>query len=455
MNRLLLFFLLCVLAAIGVFAQNPGPDKQAPESNPGAPAEDTVSAALDKVEAVVQRAANEVTKDTVFSETLGKQVRRLLEFDIGGMSLGHLLAGFLVLLSLLILRRIFARTILGHLKRLAERTRTDLDTRFLEVLEKPLSAFLLILGIYLSILVLPLDAGISAFAGQLFRGLTMLTVVWAGMRFTDLIVDIMGRKLMRSPGTALIGFLPLIKKALKIFVLIVGVLLVIDNLGYNITGIIATLGLGTAAVALASQDTLKNGFGALMIMLDRPFKVGDWIQIGDKVDGDVESIGLRSTKVRTWPKTILSIPNGVLANEYINNWSRMPKRRVKQVVGITYEASAEDMENLVNDIKALLAADDGVHQEFILVSFTDFGESSLDILVYYFTKSVKWLEHMEVRQRINCAIMRAIQARGLTIAVPSRRLQFEGPVASKMADLPYVSRWNDSPPGDSPHADIP
>jgi MscS family membrane protein len=188
-----------------------------------------------------------------------------------------------------------------------------------------------------------------------------------------------------------------------------------------------------------------------MIVLDRPFKVGDWIQVGDKVDGDVESIGLRSTKVRTWPKTIISIPNGVLANEYINNWSRMPKRRVKQVVGITYEATARDMEELVEEIRDILRKDEGVQQDFILVNFTDFGESSLDILVYYFTTTTAWLAHMDIRQRINCKIMEAVNRRGLSIAFPCRSVYLEGPAASRLAELPYASRW-DAPtalPGDS------
>ena len=164
----------------------------------------------------------------------------------------------------------------------------------------------------------------------------------------------------------------------------------------------------------------------------------------------MESIGLRSTKVRTWPKTVLSIPNGVLANEYINNWSRMPKRRIKQTVGISYEATAEDMEGLVEDIRTLLREDEGVQQDFILVNFTDFGESSLDILVYYFTTTTAWLDHMNIRQRINCKIMRAIHKRGLSIAFPSRSVYLEGSAASAMAGVPYQSRWREDmgPPGD-------
>ena len=137
------------------------------------------------------------------------------------------------------------------------------------------------------------------------------------------------------------------------------------------------------------------------------------------------------------PRFILKAPTGagktVLASEIIENWTRMPKRRVKQVVGVTYETSAEEMEALVEDIRRLLREDADVHQDFILVNFTDFGGSSLDILVYYFTVSTKWLVHMDVRQRINLKIMRAIKARGLSVAFPTRTLYFEGDIARQIS----------------------
>src|SRR5690606_25648500 len=114
------------------------------------------------------------------------------------------------------------------------------------------------------------------------------------------------------------------------------------------------LGIGGLAVALAAQESLGNFFGSISLVADRPFKVGDWIQVGSKIDGDVEEIGLRSTKVRTWSKSQMTIPNKFLANEIVENWSRMPKRRVKQVIGVTYGTSPEDMDGLVQDIRQLL-----------------------------------------------------------------------------------------------------
>ncbi|WP_269542210.1 mechanosensitive ion channel family protein [Cerasicoccus fimbriatus] len=386
----------------------------------------------------------DIAHDAVDATGFRSEISTFLNFKIGSFRMKDLALSFFILLVAMMMRNFLTRVFFKRLQAMARKTAFEHDDELLKVLEKPFSLFLLALGIYLAILALPLSSMLEGLVGDLFRGLTMVLAVWGMLRATDIFTNIFSNQLA-ARNSALHGFVPTINKSLKIFIVIVGVLLVIDNLGYNVGGILATLGLGGAAIAFASQDTIKNLFGTFMIMLDRPFKVGDWIMVGDKVDGDVEEIGLRSTKVRTWPKTVISIPNGVLANEYINNWTRMPKRRVKQVIGITYEATAEDMEALVQDIRQILGNDEGVNQEFILVNFTDFGSSSLDILVYYFTLSTKWLEYMDVRQRVNCKIMRAIHKRGLSVAFPTRTLYLDGQVARHMAQVDYEDRWETQP----------
>ncbi len=412
-----------------------------PEPTPF-PAQEAVTSAVKTVSEKVEDVTAAVTKDRKTATSVARQVRKILAISVFNFTAGQLLASFGILLTVLVFRRIIINLLLRGLRRYARRRKNKLNEDVLEALDRPLSLFLLLLGIYLAVIVLPLDPSVINFFGNLIRAIAMGAIVWAFIRLTDLIANQISDRLGNRPGSAAAGFAPLIRKTLRIFVLIVGSLMVVDNLGYNLTGVIATLGLGTAAVALAAQDSLKNGFGAFMIVLDRPFKVGDWIQVGDSIDGNVESIGLRSTKVRTFPKTILSVPNGVLANESINNWSKMPKRRVKQTVGVTYESTAADMEGLVEDIRQLLRDDEGVHPEFILVNFTDFGPSSLDILVYYFTKSTAWLEHLDVKQRVNCKIMRAIHDRGLSIAFPTTTMHLDGPVANQLANHPYESRWD-------------
>lgn len=437
MGRVFLFGIALACVVILVY---PTLAKENTAKDP-AVAEDLGKAGIQKITTGVEEKLRDVaSKHNVANDALNV-VLGFFKWDIFGLTVGQILLSLTILFFALLFRNILSNAILGRLVQFARRSGW-IDYRLVLALTQPLAFFLLLGGVYLSVAILPFGSEIESLLANVFRGLSMLAVVWGAMQVSDVFAEQLEKRFAGQGNSILAGFAPLIKKTLKIFVFAIGVLLTIDNLGFNVTGILATLGLGTAAIALAAQDSIKNGFGTLMIILDRPFQVGDWIQVGDKVDGNVESIGLRSTKVRTWPKTIISIPNGVLANEYINNWSRMPKRRVKQVVGISYDATAQDMEGLVEEFRQILRADPGVNQEFILVSFTDFGESSLDILVYYFTSTIAWIDHMDIRQRINQRIMEAVHRRGLSIAFPARSLYLEGPVASKMAGMPHESRWN-------------
>ena len=355
---------------------------------------------------------------------------------VGPFTVGELGLAFLLVLLTVFARSFLVRVTFAQLRKLAERTRMDYDDRFLEALEKPLSLFLLLFGLFLAFNVLPVDPGWAHLVSQLFRGGSILLVFWGLLRQVDVLVDVMSAMARLGERDSLRGFVPLIKKSIRIFLGVVGAVMIFDNLGYDIGGILATLGIGGVAFAIAAKDTIANLYASVALALDRPFQVGDWIRVGDKVDGDVEAIGLRSTKVRTWPKTVISIPNAVLANEMIDNWSRMPKRRVKQIIGVTYDTSPTTMNALVNDFREILQMDEGVNKEFILVNWTDFGASSLDILVYYFTKTTKWLDYLAVRQRINTKLAEAVAARGSAVAFPTRTLHLDGDALQALAGGP-------------------
>jgi len=357
---------------------------------------------------------------------------RVLLAPVGPFTFGELAASFGIILLTLLLRGLIVKGLFVQLRFLAAKTAWEYDDRFLEALEKPVSTFILLAGIYLAAVIFPMDEEWFNLFTTVFRGASILVVFWALFRLSDVLVDVLTDLSSKTASDSFRGFGSLVKKSLRVFIIIVGVVMVIDNLGYNIGGILATLGIGGAAFAFAAKDTIANVYGSIALALDRPFKVGDWIQVGDTVDGDVEEIGLRSTKVRTFPKTVISIPNHVLANEMINNYSRMPKRRVKQVVGVTYETTPETMNRIVAAFRDMLSNDPDINQEFILVNWTDFGSSSLDILVYYFTTTTKWLEYMEIRQRINTRLAEIVREHGSSVAFPTRTLYLEGEVARKL-----------------------
>ncbi len=351
-------------------------------------------------------------------------IGELLELDLGGNTAWRLGLFFLLLLLTFVARKLALLIFDNWLHRAARKTAWTFDDKLVPALAGPIGAMVFVIGFFLAVSSLSLSENLEVISLRIFQASTMTVLFWGLLRLVDVGAEVLvGVAQEREMG--IYHFIPLIKKTARVFLIVVAVVLVVQNLGYSVGSLLAGMGIGGLALALAAQESLSNFFGSVSLVADRPFKVGDWIQVGDRVDGDVEEIGLRSTKVRTWAKSQLTIPNKILANEIIENWSRMPKRRVKQYVGVTYSTSPENMQGLVDDIRALLRADEGVNQDFILVNFTDFGESALQILVYYFTSTTAWLEHMDIRQRINLKIMQAVEGRGSSIAFPTRTVFLE------------------------------
>ena len=193
----------------------------------------------------------------------------IMSAQAGPFTLQELLISFGLVLLTLFLRGIIARTIFSSLKRLANRTRWEYDDRFLDALEKPTSSFILVAGIYLATVVLPLQDEWQSLIQTIFRGVSIVIVFWGLFRLADVLVDVLEQVSSNTDNDAFRGFGSLVKKSLRIFIIIVGVVMVIDNLGYDIGGIIATLGIGGAAFAFAAKDTIANLYGSIALALDR------------------------------------------------------------------------------------------------------------------------------------------------------------------------------------------
>lgn len=417
MNAIRLVFLTIVSIYLGQFAwaQNQNGDE-----------------ATSAAEAAVSVEGQPSEFAAVRSEVRGK-LKEIFQEDVGENSWGRLLTSFVIILLTYVARKIVGYLFENWLHRIAVKTSWEFDDKMVPAMRAPVGWMIFVIGLFIALTILNLSPEWDKAIVLGVKAATMTIVFWGILKAVDVLAETM-MGVAKQRDMAVYGFIPLIQKAARTFLLVVAVILVVQNLGYSVSSLLAGLGIGGLAVALAAQETLGNFFGSVSLVADRPFKVGDWIQVGDKVDGDVEAIGMRSTKVRTWSKSLMSIPNKVLANEMIENWSRMPKRRVKQYIGVTYSTQADTMHDLVEDIKQLLRDDEGVQQDFILVNFTDFGDSSLQILVYYFTTTTAWLKHMDIRQRINIKIMKAVEARGASMAFPTRSLRFEGEIAERIAD---------------------
>ncbi len=291
---------------------------------------------------------------------------------------------------------------------------------------------IILIGITAAFVVLPLPTEPN-FHGFVFGSLKILffiNILFLLFKIIDIIVQYL-EYLAKSTDSKLDNqLLPILRKALKTTIFIICSIWLIQNLGYNVTSLIAGLGIGGLAIALALQDTLGNFFGTIFIFLDRPFAVGDWIKV-EGTEGVVEDIGFRSTRIRTFPTTLVSIPNKTMASITIENCSKMPKRRVFQTIGLTYDADSKQIQQAVNSVKDIITNDDGVDKEVISVRFTEFADYSLNIIAYYFTKAVKYDEHFAIKERINLAIMDKLKELGLSIAFPTRTIYLEGKDVSK------------------------
>ena len=366
-----------------------------------------------------------------------EEYRQLLEVWTSAVSIKQLGIAFLFVLGGLVGRRILLVVLGGFVSRVTSRSKTDVDDLVVKAIERPIGWGIVLVGLFLAIesfrppefVAKWLDKGLAFFVSIL--------LAWLMLRLVDVLTGALHRWAQKTDSALDDQLVPLVSKASKVVVAILAALLVLQNLGYSVSGLIAGLGVGGLAVALAAQKTLSDLFGSIMLLVDRPFTIGDWVKSPDGgVEGVVEEIGFRSTRIRTFEKTLINVPNSRLADFIIDNMNRRPVRRVWITVGLTYDTSASQMSGAVGAIRKILQEHDGVDQEFYLVRFTDFGASCLDIMVYYFTKSIVWDEYLAVREDVNMKIMGGLEVLGLEIAFPTQTVHLaKDEIAGSVEDL--------------------
>jgi MscS family membrane protein len=329
-----------------------------------------------------------------------------------GLALACILAGF-------ILRAILNAVIANRLAEFAKKTETEADDAASAAIVSPLGMILPVVGIFLAVRLLLTNPDWVDTADKAFMVVCILVITWTLFKLADAVSILLNELAAKTDSKLDDQVVPLVRKTLKIFLAILAFVLIAQNLGYSVSGLLAGLGIGGLALAMASKDTLANLFGSVMIMVDRPFHVGDWITFPGG-DGVVEEVGMRSTRIRTFAKTVVSIPNQALANATVENHSLMPKRRIKFSLGVTYASTVAQVETLVQRIEDYLRGNPDIDQEFMLVKFTDFNDSSLDIFVYCFTVTTDWTRHLSVKQEVNLKIMALVEEMGMSIAFPTR-----------------------------------
>jgi len=261
-----------------------------------------------------------------------------------------------------------------------------------------------------------------------------LSGVWAGYRVVDFF-DINFRIHSRRTENKLDDLLvPLVRKTLKVFVTVVGILFIASNFNLNLTSLIAGLGLGGLAFALAAKDMVENLFGSITVVFDQSFHVGDWVVVGD-IEGSVEEIGLRSTRIRTFYNSVVTVPNSHFITASVDNMGKRSYRRMKTTLSLTYDTSPEKIEAFCEGVRELIRLHPYMRKDYYQVYFNQMSASSLDVLVYVFLKAPDWSTELRERHRFLLDILRLADALGVAFAFPTQTLHLKRDVAKSEEEL--------------------
>lgn len=341
-----------------------------------------------------------------------------------GTDLGRIVAGVGVLALFLIVRRLFSRFVIAWLKRLTAKTVTEIDDRTIDALEKPLRFVLIVFGFFIATEVLQLEGTFDVIASKITRSLVTLTLFWGVISLVEPLSFLLGWLKDLFSETMVSWFI----KAIKILFMFIGAAAILDVWGIKIGPILAGLGLFGLAGALAAQDLLKNLLSGVLVLAERRFQVGDWIRVDGVVEGTVEAIGFRSTAVRQFDKALVQVPNSELADNAVTNFSAMTHRRIYWKIGVVYGTGIEQLRYIRDEIEAyILNGDDFAKPPEVstFVRIYSFGDSSIDIMVYCFTKTTVWGEWLAAKERLAYRMKEIVAEAKSEFAFPSTSIYVE------------------------------
>lgn len=327
----------------------------------------------------------------------------------------------LILVFFLLWRRLFTRFFFKMILSLSQRTPTDLFSYIVIAFDKPVRTFFVILGMFFALKAAPFEVMEAAILSKLMRSSVIFLIAWGIFNFIPSSSVLFSRLSSKLDFEVDKIVMPFFTKILRFILIALTLSIVLEEWNYNVGGFVAGLGLGGLAFALAAQESLKNLLGGFIIVTEKPFSMGDWI-LTPSVEGVVEDISFRSTKVRTFAQAVVTVPNATLSNEPITNWSKMGKRQISFQLGLPFGTSREKIKTIVHRIENLLRNHPEVHQETILVRFDNFGTNSLNVFLYFFTSTVMWAEFLRVKEDVNLKIMEILEEEEVAIAIPTRNL---------------------------------
>ncbi len=353
--------------------------------------------------------------------------------------LKRLLVVVLILLVTWLIRRVFINWILPRIGDLmVRRTRTTYDEELLRIFQPPLRNLISLLGLWAALIALDMPTRVNKVIGRTMMSVAAIIIFWGLYRSIDLLVRIIRRLNQRKEGQIVVNVLDeklllVVQQVGKALIFVMAFTVVMDQWGYSIAGMMAGLGLGGLAVALAAQDALANLIGYFVILADEPFEVGEYVAIGD-LGGTVENVGFRSTRIRVLDQSLVIVPNKTVVNSNLVNWSRLNKRRLNMKLSLPHDTQTQRVLLMVQAIREMLRAHPLVQPDSVIVQFTDLNSTSLELTIICFMKTPGWADFQAARQDINLRILKILERiESIGAAVPT--LQME-PEAADSRPLP-------------------
>lgn len=325
-----------------------------------------------------------------------------------------------------LLKKIFAKYVFKIILKLVDKTKFKADTKIVAAFEKPVTNFFGVLGFYFAFKILTMAYNITSIPtiNKVFTSAVIILISWGVYNLTEE-SSVLFEKMHKAYDIKVDKILfPFMSKILKFTLIALAINVIADIWEIPIQGFITGLGLGGLAFALAAKDAAANIIAGIFIILDKPFTIGDWITI-DNLEGTIESISFRITKIRTFDEAIITVPNSKLANEPLTNFSRRGKRRINFNLAVTYDTSREKLQTCVDNIRKMIENHPQVNKQIIHVRFDKFNDSSLDIFIYFFVDTIALDEYLKIKENINFNIIEILEQVGVSIAFPSTSIYVE------------------------------
>ena len=322
----------------------------------------------------------------------------------------------------------FTRRFLGRMQVKLGQTRTRWDDITLAAMTRPSVWIIWLVGLDIAVDVVYAETKSELFTfSNLVRDVGILAcITW----FVLGIIRGAEREFTENSDQVDVHTVQAISKLLRLTVIITAALVILQTLGFSISGVLAMGGIGGIAMGFAAKDMLANFFGGLIIYLDRPFVVGDWIRSPDRsIEGTVEDIGWRVTMIRDFQSRPLYVPNSVFTNIIVENPSRMANRRIYETIGLRY-SDLTSMDKVVAEVRAMLETHEEIDSaKTMMVNFNEFSDSSVDFFIYCFTKTTQWVKFHEIKQDVMLRIAEIVSANNAEIAFPTSTIHFADPIA--------------------------